>query len=132
MDQYSHMKKVAGTTLILISILTLSCSKKNDVQPQPHTIKITASGSDTFTATLSTLKTTDSKPVVADPKTIEKGSVYTYTGSFNSGDLVSADIESDVANSITYTIEDNGAVVAQGDNKEIGTHETITIGYGLP
>jgi hypothetical protein len=126
------MKKIAGIAFILISTLTISCSKKNDVQPQSHTIKITASGSDAFTATLSTLKTTDTKPVVADPKTAVKGSAYTYTGSFNAGDLVSVDIESDVANSITYTIEDNGAVVAQGDNKEIGTHETITIGYGLP
>ncbi|MDN3581824.1 hypothetical protein [Mucilaginibacter flavus] len=123
------MKKIA---LVIISILALSCSKKNDVQPQPHTIKITASGTDAFSAVLSTLKTTDTNPVTADSKTVAKGSAYAYTGMFNEGDQLSLDLESDVTNSITYAIYDNDTIVAQASGKELTTHTMVTVGYDIP
>ena len=132
MTQYSHMKKIAGTALILISILTLSCSKKNDTQPEPHTIKITASSSDGFTAILTTLKTTATSPDIPDSKTVAKGSAYAYTGTFNEGDQLSFDLKSDVTNSITYAIYDNETIVAQASDKEVTTHTTITVGYDIP
>lgn len=126
------MKKIAGTALILISILTLSCSKKNDAQQQSHTIKITASSSNEFTAVLTTQITTATSPITTDSKTIAKGSAYAYTKTFNEGDQLSFDLKSDVTNSITYAIYDNETIVAQASDKEVATHTTITVGYDIP
>lgn len=118
---------------ILLCILFVSCSKKStDQPPQPHTIKVTVSGADTFNVSLSEYKTTDSGPKIVDAKAVAKGSSYSYTATLNQNDQVTLVVASDVSNTVTYRIYDNDKIVVQDTDREVLTHGSITVTYDIP
>lgn len=118
---------------ILISLLSVSCSKKStDQPPQPHTIKVTVSGADAFNVSLSEYKTTDSSPKIVDAKAVAKGSSYNYTATLNQNDQVTLIVASDVSNTVTYRIYDNDKIVVQDTDREVLTHGSVTVTYNIP
>ncbi|WP_121808333.1 hypothetical protein [Mucilaginibacter kameinonensis] len=118
---------------LLISVLFVSCSKKStDQPPQPHTIKVTVSGSDAFSVSLSVYKTTDSSPQVVDTKAVAQGSSYSYTTTLNQNDEVTLVVASDVSNTVTYKISDNDKIVVQDTGREIVTHSSVSVSYDIP
>jgi threonine dehydratase len=118
---------------ILVSILFAACSKKTTEQaPQPHTIKITATGADAFNVSLSEYKTTDSSPKIVDTKAIAKGSSYSYTATLNQNDEVTLVIASDVTNTVSYQIYDNDKIVVQDAGTEVITHGSVSVSYDIP
>jgi hypothetical protein len=125
------MKYLYICLALLVCISMSSCSKKGDAMPTPHTIKFTATGTASFTAVVSVIKSTSTTSTTLDTKAVATGTAYDYSTSLNSGDIVHFEIQTMGENSVSYTITDNGMAVAQQTNQELGSFSKTTADYTI-
>ena len=125
------MKYLSICLALFICVSIASCSKKGDAGPAPHTIKFTATGTASFTAVVSVIKTTATTSTTLDTKTVAIGTSYDYSTVLNSGDAVHFEIQTMGENSVSYTITDNGTVAAQQTNKELGSFTKTTADFSV-
>lgn len=123
------MKYLYICVALFVCVYIASCSKKGDTMPTPHTIKFTATGTASFTAVASVIKATSTTSTTLDTKKVDTGATYDYSTLLNSGDIVHFEIETMGENTVSYTITDNGTVVAQENNKELGSFSKTTADY---
>jgi hypothetical protein len=125
------MKCLYISLALFVCLFIASCSKKGDAMPTPHTIKFTATGTASFTAVVSVIKATATTSTTLDTKTVDTGTTYDYSTLLNNGDIVHFEIQAMGENSISYTITNNGTVVAQENNKELGSFSKTTADYTI-
>jgi hypothetical protein len=125
------MKCLYISLALFVCLSIASCSKKGDAMPTPHTIKFTATGTASFTAVVSVIKATATTSTTLDTKTVDTGTTYDYSTLLNNGDIVHFEIQAMGENSISYTITNNGTVVAQENNKELGSFSKTTADYTI-
>jgi hypothetical protein len=125
------MKYLYICLTFFVCLFIASCSKKGNVMPTPHTIKFTATGTASFTAIASVIKATATTSTTLDTKTVATGTTYDYSTLLNSGDIVHFEIQTMGENLVSYTIADNGTVVAQQTNEELGSFSKTTADYTI-
>ncbi|MBD1393562.1 hypothetical protein [Mucilaginibacter glaciei] len=119
---YIFMALVAGFTIS-------SCSKGGDATPFVHNIRFQATGTAAITPLVSVMKSSAVTSTTLDTKTVATGTAYDFTSAFTAGDVVHFEIQTMTENSISYTISDNGTVVAQVTGKEQGSFSKITLDF---
>jgi hypothetical protein len=125
------MKQVKLIACIVLCISILSCSKKDTViSGTPHIIRVTVSGTQDFAITVATARDVSVSPVVkVSAKAVVNGTTYNYSEQLYQTGQISLTIQSDVTNSISYTIYDNEKIVMQETNVEVDTHASFLTEY---
>jgi hypothetical protein len=125
------MKKLFLLAGIVFCLIVTACSKKDNAAPanQPHTIKVTASGTADFAAVISAAANLGATPVVVKSVSVAPGTSFEFSTEAATNSYIFVKISSDITNNITYKIYDNGNVVQQEDAKEFSTHSNETFQY---
>ncbi|AMR30958.1 hypothetical protein A0256_05710 [Mucilaginibacter sp. PAMC 26640] len=122
------MKYLYAIATMMICCTMLSCSKKSNPAPMAHTIKVTATGTADYTVVLSVIKSDATTGTPLETKPVSGGS-YDYSTSLNPGDLVHLEIQTSLANTISYSITDNGAPGTSENGRELGSFSKLTADY---
>jgi hypothetical protein len=137
MFKISQNKPAMKYAILLLSlvgcIFITSCSKKSggSAAPVPHNVKVTVTGTSTFTVTLSAVKADETVSTTLDTKTITSGS-YEYTTGLVVGGVVHLEIQnSSGENTVSYAITNNGAAGVSDSGKELGSFSKITADYAV-
>lgn len=123
------MKHLYICLAAIICFSAMSCSKSGTPAPAPHTIKITATGTASFTAVVSAIKTTSAASQTLEAKTVTTGTNYSYTTTLNTGDALHFEIQTMSENTVNYSITDNGTIAAQQSGKELISFSKTTADY---
>ncbi|TSD64752.1 hypothetical protein FFF34_012700 [Inquilinus sp. KBS0705] len=124
------MKHLFTTTAIILCLLVSACSKKSEPAPEaPHTIKITASATADFAVIIYTADSFGGTQTEVKNITVAKGTSFEYSTQAAVGSYVFVKLSSDVSNSISYKIYNNGTIADQESGKIFATHTTATISY---
>jgi hypothetical protein len=82
-----------------------------------------------YYSTVYVTKKGETSATLVNNKTVTTGS-YEYTATLNVGDVMLFDTQTTAtANTLNYTITNNGAVDGQLINKEMGTYTKISVVY---
>lgn len=83
------MNKLVLSALMLLVALFSSCSKKSTPAPTKHIIKVTATATGNYQASVSIKKSGEDTKTIVDSKTMSSGGSYDYTTSgLTAGDQV--------------------------------------------
>lgn len=118
--------------LALITCFAISsCSKKGDATPAVHTIRFQATGTASFTAVVSVVRSSATTSTTLDTKTVATGTTYDFSTPLNSGDAIHFELQTMTENSVSYTVSDNGTVVSQVSGKELGSFSKTSADFVL-